>query len=119
MPQWGEDHDWEAINDCVDIMYEFLGDSADAKEKYGFLRCYWFFSESGIESYRNAYEKCLEKHPHMKRYILNDCDYPEYLIGLVPESECNHEAWWTGKETKRCGVCMKEIPIGEDFKEIN
>jgi len=111
VPDWGDkNHDWDAINDCVKIMYDML-EPMQAKEKFGYLRCY--MGEFDKDLYRKAYKTCLEKHPHMKQYILTDADYPEWLVGLVPEDECEHPSWWSGIGYKRCSVCMKEEKICE------
>ena len=174
-PQWGDpDHDWAGINDCVDIMYEMLGEHViQAKEKFGELRCYvsqtiddggwvkWFVGTYGwewigirkwlfgvsyrrngrdkrmslsmlgveitrssrkaipkkvkehmeatfVDTYRKAYARCTQKYPHLREFILAPADYPEYLNGIVPESDCDHPCWWKGGGKKTCGVCMKE-----------
>jgi len=103
MPQWGDKtHDWAAIDACVEIMHAEL--ECTAKEKFGYLRCY--MGKVKKKTYRAAYKKCLDKYPHMKKYILMDADYPEYLVGLV--TECDHPGWWVGNGKRRCGVCGKE-----------
>jgi len=183
MPLWGDKtHDWDAINNCVEIMYEEIPEYIiQAKEKFGYLRCYvspvvdaqgwrrfsidytkkrwlswmrWLFHIGMWRSYRQisihirffgftvnyiarkklsasrktrmeqdfplkyryAYEKCLRKYPHMKKYILMDADFPKYLKGLVQEKDCDHEAYWKGK-INRCGVCMKEWSDEDTGKE--
>ena len=176
MPMWGDKtHDWAAIEACVDIMYEVLSDHVtQAKEKFGYLRCYvsttidgcgwvkwfvmwcgwrwigirrWLFDASYrrngrdksisfrmlgvqitrssreaiskkvkermeaafVDTYRQAYERCVAEYPHMAKYILMDADYPELLVGIVPEAECKHPGWWSGGGEWRCGVCMKVV----------
>ena len=132
MPQWGDpDHNWEAINDCVEILYEELGNLVlQAKEKFGFVRCYMSYctpegepypKDEFEEKYRNAYKKCVDKYPDLAYYILMDADYPKYLKGLVKEEDCKHEGGWTchnkdGAKTFRCGVCMREEL--EDAKDM-
>ena len=113
MPMWGDKtHDWAAIEACVDIMYEVLsGMVVQAKEKFGYLRCYMgdMSGEGAEELYRQAYERCVAEYPHMAKYILMDADYPELLVGIVPEAECKHPGWWSGGGEWRCGVCMKVV----------
>ena len=124
MPNWGDkNHNWKAIDDCVEILYEELGDLVcQAKEKFGFVRCYMshctpdgepYDTECFPEKYRNAYKKCLDKYPEMAYYILMDADYPEYLKGLVKEEDCDHPGGWVkhdkdGSKTFTCGVCGQE-----------
>ena len=109
-PLWGDpNHDWAGINDCVEIMCDMLGEHViQAKEKFGGLRCYVSLSEEDIPMYRKAYETCVAKYPHLREYILAPADYPEYLIGIVPEDECDHPVHWVGPGYRTCGVCMKK-----------
>ncbi len=118
MPQWGDpEHDWGAIEDCVEIMYERLGKEPgfmQAKEKFGGVRCYIILHDESIDKYRAAYEECVKKHPHIARYILNGADYPEHLRGIIKEEDCEHPCHWVSLNTKRCGVCGKEETIKEE-----
>ena len=44
MPHYGDDHDWDGIDDCVSIIGKTLRfwrfPAFDYKEKYGYVRCY-------------------------------------------------------------------------------
>jgi len=114
MPEWGDkDHDWDAIYDCVEIIYEDVPEYVcQAKEKFGYLRFYVMGIDKNFESkYRAVYEKCVKKYPHMKKFILVDADYPEYLKGIVKEEDCDHPAWWKGVDKMRCGTCMMEREV--------
>lgn len=122
-----ENFDWNAINDCCDILYKYatkygrLG--GQIKEKYGTIRFYAHFGNFNLHTliypgycypqfptwlwkldnnkhigkiynivnypfviwqkfwYNYAYQKCLKKHPHIRRAILNSADHVELIKG--------------------------------------
>ena len=122
MPLWGdESHDWDGIDECIDILYNELKDSEvnimQLKEKFGDIRMYCSLpTKKSEEQYRAAYEKAVEAHPELAEFILSQADYRELLVGIVKEEDCDHPQEWVTLEGKRtCGVCGR-VTFDENHK---
>jgi hypothetical protein len=110
----------EMVERCCELA-EAKGFSACfIKEKYGTLRWYINHTEDfDGEGYRAVYRTLIDEYPHLKAEILVDADwFTEYLVGLVPEDECEHEHTWSKMDGPRwCAVCGKTLPHDYTLKD--
>ena len=115
MPYWGDEtHDWAGIEACVDILYDRLGKLdgfMQAKEKFGYIRCYIALKDDDIPEYRAAYIECVRLHPELYQYIIGFSDFPEHLIGIIKPEDCSHSVLLASlkSKVKTCAICGFDI----------
>jgi hypothetical protein len=125
MHVWGDDWEhWGDIHKMVERCYELAEanklDTYCIKEKFGTLR--WYIADDGNfngEAYRKIYETLVAEYPHLKAEILVDADwFKEYLVGLVPQDDCDHPQTWCKMDGPRwCAVCGKTLPHDYTLKD--
>ncbi len=65
------------------------------------------------KAYRSAYKKAVRRHPDLAQYILEDADFSDLLVGIVPVDKCKHESEWLVHNadsgvTVKCAICGRE-----------